>query len=263
MRNTALRIVLLFACMATVDCGPTPPTLPSNEPLLFKIENLEQVSPTNNLAVPGYAPAAGMQAAWGLLHVSAIDHGVVITANAAIGDAGTRFYADDGPGGMTGQITGILYGLQIASPTTWTGGTIDLFWHDTNATYIAANCISGNVCAPDAAAVGLFTAGTFLVRLKLANGIDPANSQTFRTSNVPIAALSAPGAFGVFAGFADVDPAMSGAWTAALDGNWFMTPLGAHDMQLRSTVTNQSNWSGNPSGAVGLRSADPIVVFTH
>ena len=230
---------------------------------MFKFSNLEQASLTNSLSVPGYAPASGMQGAWGVFVVATIEHGVVVVPNSQIASNGSRFFVDDGPGGMAGQITGIFYGLQTTSPATWTGGTIDFFWHDKDATYIDGSCVSGSTCAPDAAAVGFFTSGTLLVRLKLAGGIDPADAQVFTKSNVPIGSLLTSGGFGQFASFADVDASTTGAWSAALDHDWFMTNAGAHDMRLLSVVTSQSTWSGKPAGAIGLRSNDPIVVFTR
>jgi hypothetical protein len=177
--------------VATADCRSIllPPTLPRTAPLLFKIENLEQINPANNLSVPGYAPATGVQGAWGLFRVSVIEFGVVLAPGTAIGSNGMVFFTDGGPSSSSRQITGIFYGLQSTSATTWTGGTVDFFWHNRNQTYIDASCLSGATCAPDAATVGLFTAGALLVRLKLASGIDPASAQTFTMSDVPLNAL--------------------------------------------------------------------------
>jgi hypothetical protein len=264
MRNAAIAalvLMLLLLGILVLIRRDLPPTLP-NGPLFFKFESLEQVSPTNNLSVPGYAPASGQQGAWGVIHVSAIENGSVALANQLIA-GGPIFYADDGPGGMTGQITGVFYGLQTTSPTTWTGGTIDLFWHPANATFIDSNCLSGTTCAPDAAAVGLFTAGTFLVRLKLASGIDPMTSRTFVLTNVPLITVPTPDASVNKVAFANVDSSMSGPWTTAMDADWFTTTWGTRDVRLMTTLRGQSTWSGTPAGAVGLRGADPIMVFTH
>lgn len=229
--------------------------------MYFQIVNLEQANPANNLTVPGYAPAAGVQGNWGVLTVPAILHGTVVRPNVDIANSGVMYLADDGPGGVRGQITGIYYGVQITSATTSTGGTIDLFWHKPNATYITASCVSGATCSPDAAAVTLFTSGTFLARLTLASGIDPANPLTFTKRDTD---FTTPGAFGHADSFANVDTTMTGPWTAALDGDWFTTSFGTRDIRLLTVfMAGVTSWSGNPAGTVGLRSNDPLRVFTH
>jgi hypothetical protein len=239
-----------------VGCAPA---LPANAPVYFKVDNLEQVNPANNLVVSGYAPASGQQGSWGVLNVSTVERGVVVSPNVEIGSGGSIIFADDGPGGSAGQVTGIFYGIQNTSATTSTGGTIDFFWHKANASYIAASCRSGVTCTPDATTVGLFTSGEFLARVKLASGIDPAAPSTFTKRNAAVTT----GGIGQSASFAEVDTAMSGPWTAALDGNWFKTSFGARDMRLTTVFTNLASWSGGPAGTVGLRSNDPFRVFTH
>ena len=260
MKKTALRTFLLLCVVAAVGCAPT---LPSNEPLFFSVVNLEQVNLANNLAVPGYAPASGLQGSWGVLNIPMIRHGVVVSPNVEIGPDGTTpFFVDDGPGGSAGQITGILYGIQNTSPTTSTGGTIDFFWHKADASYITASCLSGVTCAPDAPMVALFTSGTFLARVKLASGIDSGNAMTFTKSDI---AVTSPGGIGHSSSFADVDTTSAGKWTAALDGNWFTTSFGTRDIRLLTVFTTGAgaSWSGGPAGTVGLRSNDPFRVFTH
>jgi hypothetical protein len=205
-------------------------------------------------------PLPACRVAWGVFHVSAIDLGVVIEGQ-QIGSNGSHFYADDGPGGSTGQITGIFYGLQTTSPTTWTGGTIDLFWHAANAPFIDGNCISGTTCKPDATAVGMFTSGTFIARLKFASGSDPTNAVTFRISDVPFTTVSNTGGRVVFSSFANVDTSTTLAWTNPLDRDFFNTSFGTLDVRLMIFANSQSTWSG--TGSVGLRGNDPITVFTR
>jgi hypothetical protein len=259
MKTAALRTSLFLCGVAAVGCTPT---LPSNEPLFFSVVNLEQVNPANNLAVPGYAPASGQQGNWGVFNIPMIRHGVVVTPNVDIGPGATTFFVDDGPGGSAGQITGIFYGIQNTSPTTSTGGTMDFFWHAANASYVTASCLSGATCAPDAPTVALFTSGTFLARVKLASGVDSGNAMTFTKSDI---AFTSPSGIGHASSFADVDTTNSGAWTAALDGNWFTTSFGTRDIRLLTVFTGGAgaSWSGGPAGTVGLRSNDPFRVFTH
>ena len=255
--NDAAKAFLFICCAGAGACAPD---LPRNEPVYLQINNLEQANPANNLTVPGYAAATGVQGNWGLLTVPAVLHGTVVVPNVEISNSGSVFLIDDGPGGSTGQITGIYYGIQITGATTSTGGTMDLFWNAPNATYVVASCMSGMTCAPDAAAVGLFTSGTFLARLKLASGVDPANSGTFTKRDVAFTS----NAFGHAESFANVDTTKSGKWTAALDGDWYTTPFGTRDIRLSTTFSaGVASWSGNPAGTVGLRSNDPFRVFTH
>jgi len=268
MKKTVLKTLLLLCCIAAIDCRPrprplpTPPlALPSNQPVWFKVDNLEQSNPANNLVVPGYTDASGPQGNWGVFNVSVIQLGIVASPNVDIGGGGANVFVDDGPGGSAGQITGIIYGIQNTSATTSTGGTIDFFWHDRNASYIAGTCVSGSSCTPDAATVALFTSGSFLARVKLASGIDAAAALTFTKSNSAVP--TSPGAFSQSAGFANVDTTKVGPWTAALDGDWFTTSFGTRDMRITTVFANLASWSGGPAGTVGLRSNDPFRVFTH
>jgi hypothetical protein len=195
-----------------------------------------------------------------LLTVSSIERGVVTSPNIDIGLGGGIVYADDGAGGSAGQITGILYGIQAISATTSTAGTIDFFWHPVNATYVVPTCVSGATCAPDAAAVALFTSGTLLARVKLASGIDPGNPLTFTIASAAVT----PGALGQFSSFAEVDTTTAGAWTTALNGDWFTTSFGTRDIRLNTSfVANVAPWSLSSAGIVGIRSNDPLRVFTR
>lgn len=239
--------------------GAAPIALPSNEPLYIQYNNLEQNNLANNLTVPGYAPAAGLQGNWGVINVTSLQHGSVVNPNIDIG-GGPVFFFDDGPGGTQGQITAILYGVQNTSPTTGTGGTIDLFWHDPGADPITATCIGGTTCGPNAATVALFTSGTFLARINLASGIDPLNAVTTVSSN---ANTGTPGGSGHADAFGNVNLAAVGPWTAGLNGDWFNTAFGTRDIRFSDFFNiDVAAWANPAAGTVGIRSNDPTRVFT-
>lgn len=258
MKKTAFKTLLLLCCVGAVGCDGGPPALPSSAPVYIKVVNLEQVNMANNLVVPGYPAASGLQGSWGVLQVNTLEHGAVVNPSIDIGGGGGIFFADDGPGGSSGQITAIFYGIQNTSDTTSSGGTIDFFWHAPGASYITPDCTSGATCAPDEPAVTLFTSGTFLARVELASGIDPGNSLTFTQRDAAVT-----GGIGQSASFANVDTTMAGPWTAALDGDWFITSFGTRDIRLTAVFTSLASWSAGPAGTVGLRSNDPIRVFTQ
>src|SRR5215831_10974394 len=77
-----------------------PIVLPTNSPVYFQFNNLEQFSSNNNLAVPGtYAPTTGTtQGNWGVLNVSSIQLGGISVPHTDI-SGGPAFFSDDGPGG--------------------------------------------------------------------------------------------------------------------------------------------------------------------
>lgn len=258
------RLVLTaFAILGIAGTAAAAPiALPTNEPVYGQFNNLEQVNLANNLTVPGYAPAAGLlQGNWGVINVSTLQHGGVVSPNIDIG-GGSPFFVDGGVGGN--QITGIFYGVQNLSPTTSTGGTLDLFWHDAGT--IDASCLAGATCAPDAATVARFTSGTFLARIDFANGIS-VNPLVFTSSSTDV---TTPGGSGRSDAFANVNLATVGPWTSALNGNWFTlpgqpVPPGFTPRDIRfSTFFNVdvASWAVGPAGTVGLRSNDPVRVFT-
>jgi hypothetical protein len=250
--------LLLLSCVGAAGCDG-PPALPSSAPVYIKVVNLEQVNMANDLVVPAYPAASGRQGSWGVLKVDTLEHGTVVSPNTEIGGGGGIFFADDGPGGSSGQITAIFYGIQNTSATASSGGTIDFFWHAPGAPYITAACASGATCAPDEATVTLFTGGTFLARVALASGIDPGDPLTCTKRDAPLAA----GGISHSASFANVDTTVAGPWTDALNGDWFTTGFGTRDIRLTTVSMSQAMWSASPAGTAGLRGNDPIRVFTR
>jgi len=256
-----------------------PIVLPSNSPVFFQYNNLEQFSAANNLTVPaGYAPAAGTQGNWGVLNVSSIQLGGISIPHTDI-SGGPTFFNDDGPGGTQGMVTGIFYGIQVgAGGTTATGGVMDLFWHDAGAdTTLGAtlaaetSCLAGATCGPNSATVAAFASGTFLVRLRFASGIiNGDNSTTLVSSITPTI-----NGTGHADGFANVDLAAGGPWAQALNGDYFFVDTNGNgvfgesseirDLRFSTLFNGLADWNGttgaNP-GAIGLRSNDPARAVT-
>jgi hypothetical protein len=275
-KRIAITTFALLCVAATASAAPLVP--PGNSPVYFQFNNIEQVNPLNSLVVPGYVGDGSCTAAspcgnWGLFNISSVQNGFALPVpphNDIAG--GPTFFSDDGPGGTAGQITGIFYGIDFTSPTTATGGTIDLYWQDAGADTIDASCLAGVGCLPDAAAVARFTAGTFLGRLFLAPGVIPGDAATTLTSTINPATQGGSGHADAFAD-ADTSPAGTGFWTDFLDGDWFWVDVDGDTIrgeagEIRdvrfSTFFNVDldSWDAGPAGTEGLRSNDPARVFT-
>jgi len=264
MKRIALGALALVWCAGAAEAAPL--VLPSGSPVYAQYNNLEQLNTLNNLVVPGYAPAVGTQGDWGVLNISTVQLGGIVSPHVDIG-GGTPFFTDPGVGG--GQISAIFYGFQllntpscIAAGTPFceaTGGTLDLYWH--NSGTIDGTCLAGG-CLPDATTVSNFTTGNggiFLARLDFASGIDPANPLVTQKSNID---PSTPGGSGRSDGYMNVDTTDPGLWTAALNGDWFNTAFGTRDLRFSSFFNvDVASWSA-PGGTVGIRSNDPVRVFT-
>ena len=276
--TVSLGILLLSATAVAA-----PIVLPTNSAVFFQYNNLEQFSAANNLVVPpGYGPASGTQGNWGVLNVSTMQLGGISSPHTDI-SGGPTFFADDGPGGTQGMITGIFYGIQVATPTTARGGVLDLFWHDAGAdTTLGAtlaaeiDCLSGAGCGPNSSTVSAFASGTFLVRLRLASGIITGdNLTTISSSTTPTINGS-----GQADGFASVDLAAGGPWAQAMNGDFFFVDSNGNgtfgesselrDLRFSTFFNGLQAWSGTSNGgpdavntgAIGLRSNDPARVFT-
>jgi hypothetical protein len=256
MKRIALSALALLVGAGAASAAPL--ALPGPEPVYIQFNNLESVNAANNLVVPGYAPAAGTQGNWGILNVTSVQHGGVVVPNSDI-SGGPTFFADDGPGGGQGQITGIFYGIQITGATTANQGFIDLFWHDAGTDTVTAACMAGG-CAPNAATVTAFTSGTFLARIAFASGIDPLTATTFiKSSTDP----TTQGGSGHADSFGNVVTTAGGAWSGSLNGDWFNTAFGTRDIRFSNFYNvDVASWATGPAGTAGLRSNDPARVFT-
>lgn len=259
----ALGAFALLCVAPTASAAPL--ALPGGEAIYFQFNNLEQVS-VNDIAVPGYTPATGMtNNNWGVFNVSSVQIGFPSIPHVDIA-GGPTFFADDGPGGTKGQITGIFYGITLTGPTTATGGYMDLYWHEPGTDTVTAACLAGATCGPDAAAVAQFTGGTFLARLAFASGIDPLNGTTYIRSTTDPTTISTSGQADSFANvvLGQIDPRTGGTdlgvWQDVLNGDWFNTAFGTRDIRFSNFYNGLPSWSD--TGINGLRSNDPGRLLT-
>ncbi|MBS1819469.1 MAG: PEP-CTERM sorting domain-containing protein [Acidobacteria bacterium] len=268
MKKAIALSALALACMAG-SASAAPLMLPADSPIYFQFNNLEQVS-SANLTVPGYAPANQpgiVNNNWGVFNISSVQNGFPSVPNTDIA-GGPTFFADDGPGGTKGQVTGIFYGIQLTGATTATSGYIDLFWHEPGADQVDAACLAGATCAPDATTVGKFTGGTFLARLAFASGIDPLNATTTIKSTTDPTTISTSGQADSFANVVvgATYNGNTGVWEDVLNGDWFNTAFGTRDIRFSNFYNGLPAWtvpaSGQDPAVNGLRSNDPGRVYT-
>jgi hypothetical protein len=278
MRKRFLLSTFALLCVARL-AGAAPLALPSNQALYFQFNNLEEVSATSSLVIPGGYTAgaiglptgvttASTQNNWGVFNVSSFQIGAPTIPHVDIA-GGPTFFADDGPGGANGMITGIFYGIQNTSATTATSGYIDLWWHDAGAdttlgsTFAEeASCIAGTAvqCAPNATGVANFTTangGIFLARLDFANGIQPLNPVTTIASTCDPTTVTGTCNADSFANVDTSTAALANApWASVLNGDWFNTAFGTRDIRFSNIFFL------NSGGQWQLKSNDPGRVFT-
>ncbi|MBX9607132.1 MAG: PEP-CTERM sorting domain-containing protein [Gammaproteobacteria bacterium] len=251
MRKTLTSAAIALALGAGA-AQAAPITLPPAAPIYFQFNNLEQVSGTNGIVVPGGSidvtgdnipdtPAS--EGNWGVFNISSMQRGGVTVPNRDIA-GGTTFFADDGIADIStfpvigdivtnqGQISGIFYGISLTGQTTATGGWIDIYWEDAATDDIDQNDLNGGFSPTSRTAAnqaGKFTDGQLVVRLQFKPGI--INGDNFNTlrSDIDPTSLTSPDGQGLAQFFADVvdinndgkiDGA-DGAWAPALNGNWF------------------------------------------
>jgi len=278
MRKIALTAFALLGSAGLA--GAAPLALPSNQAIYFQFNNLEEVSATSSLVIPGAytAGAIGLPAGvttastqnnWGVFYVSSMQIGAPTGPPHTDIAGGATFFADDGPGLANGMITGIFYGIQNTSATTATSGYIDLWWHNAGSdTTLGATiadealCIAGSsaACAPNATGVGNFTTtngGIFLARLDFANGIQPLNATTTIASTCDPTTITGTCNADSYANVDLSTAALANApWAQALNGDWFNTAFGTRDVRFSNIFFL------NSGGQWNLKSNDPGRAFT-
>jgi hypothetical protein len=274
--NKILALSALGLYGGLVNAAPI--VLPTNEPLVFKFSNREQISGTDITTSPGGISTTENN--WGVFVVDSLRLGTVTIPNTTIEIDTTQFALfNNSP---TAQVTGMFYGATAHTDSTGiplasTGGYVDLYWRDasTVAGYTPFNLSTATPAGrtgPDSYAN--VTDGLLLAHLEFAYGIS-SDTTTF------IAGDTLPVATGTFQGqansFSDVvmtttagcvNSALSCAdlpWAAALNGDWFNVLVGTNDEATRDFRFNNRyndlpSWSTN--GFTGANSDDPATVFT-
>lgn len=269
MKKSALSL-LIGGILGSASAFAAPVPLPTG-PLYFQYNNAEQFSATNSITSGG-----GAEGLWGLAQISVMSAGTELPPGGSdIAGGGTPFFVQGQNGGN--QVTGIFYGLTTTggpTPTTLTGGYLDLWWTDSSAVNVgtellsapeartgaSGECYTGFACDP-----GM----TFLVRLAFSPGINAANTGGLDITTTDVANLQPGTGDGVAKSYMDVDLTAGGAWASALDSNYFTVDgngtnwgvygLAAKDIRLDTnfSVNGATNWSVAGTDIVGLRTNDP------
>lgn len=271
-------LTVLLGAMLSGSVVAAPIALPSGA-IYFQFNNLEQVSLTNSLQ-------GGTEGNWGVVNVSSMQFGSFSPSNEHSNiSGGTAFFSDDGPGGAAGQIHGIFYGLNVTSPSTQTGGFLDLYWTDAGADTITSAQMNGAGLPPTIRTAqnqaGPFTAGTLLASFKFMPGVINGDNVTTVKTNVDIGViLGDPNAQGQANSYADVYDvngdgvinSADGAWASKLNGDWFFVDNDGdgtkgeagerRDLRFSNLFDKLTEWDDPIDGGIkGLRSNDPGRAF--
>ena len=102
------------------------------------------------------------------------------------------------------------------------------------------------------------TDGTFLARLDFASGVDANPTVTLSGSVTPTLDFLN----GVGTGYFNVDTSAVGAWTDALNADWFNTAFGTRDLRFKDSYDYYAAWGNGANGIFGASSSDPTRAFT-
>lgn len=271
---------MLVACtLVSAGAVASPITLPGG-PLYAEFLTKEQYSPTNGINIAGNPAGVGtgLEGNWGIVQVTALSVGTVVTPTGwEIKGPGPTFFSDGQNGGE--QILGIFYGVVNNAggpPFTSMGGVLDLyFWRSNNQNlstpFLAADLSNrgkgggqpmggapsqylGFTCSPNN-----LLGCTFLARFDLAPGAD--TSSAANTNTIFTMALGSPSE-----AYLSVDPTTLGAWTGQLDSDFFtlnpiQQPCGPaiackhpNDVRLDATLTQigAHAWDVKDTDIMGL-----------
>ncbi len=273
-------LMLMVGVSQTAFSLPYVPEIPDDQPLYFKFNNYEQISPSGSIV----APSGTLEQNWGILDTTSVavgDLSVLPSGDEPIDHQlfarGGGVWADVGFGGE--ELTAIFWGIQNDTTNTsnqlaGTNGWVDLYFDDDPATEFSSAYDPADRTADDMYAGA--TEGVFLARLELLNGaIEEGEPDTSIIGSItPTPDGFTEGSADTFGGIvADVDgdgilyePLDDGAWAFHLDSNWFDTWLGPNtaDLRFKNSYNPLSTWNG-PAGTdiVGAISDDPARAFSQ
>lgn len=269
---------LLVSCGAMwVGATAAPISLPGG-PLYFDYRTAEQYSPSNAINNSLNPAASGAtEGNWGIVEVDSISVGKTLTPQGwQIDPLGPTLFSN----GLGAQILGIFYGVQNnphnpGTPTTSTGGTLDLYYWNSNSQDVGAELgLASNLnkrSGPGGSQYSGFTCQTnnancsFLVRLSFSPGAD-LGSQV-NTIFSPANSLN-------FEAYFSVDTTLHGYWTDQFNSDYFtrnpnkdlcgagISCLSANDIRADGQVlpSGGTAWNVAPD-IISLRKAGALRAF--
>lgn len=277
------------AAFTSAGAAATPIVLPFG-PLYFEFRTAEQYSPGN--AINQSANPAGVgskpEGNWGIVQITTISIGTLVSPiGLDIAGPGATVFSDGQNNGQ--QILGIFYAVlnnSGQSPSTSTGGVLDLYFWDNSSQTIKAplnpmdlgkrgkdGSQSGNSLASAPSEYQNFTClpntvnCAFLARFDFMPGADVRTG--FNTNTIFTAANST-----VSETYMAVDTGTPGAWSDTLDSDFFTfnpvkQPCGpgvactsANDARLDAPFIPAPDWDIGGSDIVGLAKTGSLRVFS-
>lgn len=266
-----MKRLIALAAIATLGAAGTaaaePITLEPETAYAIQFFNLEQVDIdlSNDIDVPGttdYGDAGN----WGIIKVTTVQIGDSEIDNALIVGGGDTVFTS----GEEGYIVGLFYDIDLTSGTTATGGSLELYWYDSNAVTDAllGDPLTSSNYPPTDATVDLFTGGTRLAKLDFASGCIVGDDVTTICSDIDLTTINGDGNAN---SFANVDLSWGGAWADILNGDWFYVDSDGdgifgeagetRDFSFRNNFELAPLWDGGEN-VIGLSSSDPATNFT-
>lgn len=289
-RNGWLCMACAVSAFMATRASAFPIVLPGG-PLHFQFRTAEQYSPGNDINNSANPAGVGSQPEgnWGIVQIMTISTGTLVSPTGFdIAGPGATVFSDGQNNGQ--QILGIFYAVLNnpgTSPSTSTGGVLDLYFWDKSSQMIDApldpndlgqrgngGSQSGNSAASRPSQYQGFTClpnnmvgCTFLARFNFTPGADVRTG--FNTNTIFTAANAT-----VSETYMAVDTATPGAWSDALDSDFFTfdpikQPCGpavackrANDARLDAPFILAPDWDIVGSDIVGLAKEGSLRVFS-
>lgn len=278
-QHLAAGTALITAWLAASGlASATPFPGPPSGPIYIHLDDAEQIAGNNDITGPHNASpypavnASGTEGNWGIVEVASIQGGTIQSPVGSDVTGGGPFYFTNGQNGGE-QILGIFYGVHlntVGNPSLASGGVLDLYgFTGSNQNYSTQLASAANLAKRTAQNqyTGFTCAGgntatcTFLAQLDFVYGANGA-ADTTTTIVTPVNPVTTDG---TAQSYLSVDASDVGAWTAALNTNFFTLdpnndPLpDTPDIRLTNSFAHggATAWSVSGTDIVGLASSDP------
>ncbi len=253
-------LAFAFGLVVSLSAAASPVLSLPGGPVFFKFTGREQI------AVGGAHTGNGVigdaaEINWGVFTVDTLSNGHVDTPHVQISPTGAPLFVN----GLGGQITGMFYGIDSATPNPGdpfpaSGGYLDLYWRDMSSmsfTDVGTSTVAGLRTATNKATG--YTDGTLLAHLKFTHGIDAADPTITISGSVTPNAL---GFTGEADSFANVDNSVVGAWSTALATQYYTTAFGTADIKFKNSYNQLTTWNDATNPAIlGAKLDDPGQAF--